>query len=67
VGQRSTAGEDNRADPPVAVAVGLEAGVSQRTPGLMEGGELGGRFWRRVGVGMQVPGGRPVGAAEFGG
>jgi hypothetical protein len=69
VGQRSAAGEDNRGDPPVvvAVAVGLGAGVGQRTPGLMNGGELGGRVWRRVGVGVQTPGGRPVGAAKLGG
>jgi hypothetical protein len=69
VGQRSAAGEDNRADPPVvvAVAVGLGAGVGQRTPGLMDGGELGGRVWRGVGVGVQAPGGRPVGAAKLGG
>jgi hypothetical protein len=43
VGQRSTASEDNRADPSVAVAIGPRARVSQRTPGLMEGGEPGGR------------------------
>ena len=69
MGQRSAAGEDDGGDPPVAVtvAVGLGAGVGQRTPGLMDGGELGGRVWRRVGVGVQAPGGRPVGAAKLGG
>ena len=69
VGQRSAAGEDDGGDPAVAVtvAVGLGAGVGQRMPGLMDGGELGGRVWRWVGVGVQVPGGRPVGAAKLGG
>jgi hypothetical protein len=67
VRQRSAAGEDNRPDAPVAVAVGPGAGISQRTPGLMDGGEPGGRVWCWIDVGMQVPGGRPVGAAEFGG
>lgn len=69
VGQRSAAGEDDGADPAVAVAVavGLAAGVGQRTKGLMDGVELGGRVWRRVSVGVQASGGRPVGAAELGG
>ena len=63
------AGEDDGGDPPVVVAVpvGLGAGVGQRTPGLMDGGELGGRVRRGVGVGVQGPGGRPVGAAKLGG
>jgi hypothetical protein len=33
----------------------------------MDGGELGGRVWRGVSVGVQTPGGRPVGAAKLGG
>jgi hypothetical protein len=45
MGQRSAAGEDNRADAPMAVAVGLGTGIRQRTPGLMDDGELGGRVW----------------------
>jgi hypothetical protein len=69
VGQRSAAGEDDGGDPPVAaaVAVGLGAGVGQRMPSLVDGGELGGRVWRGVSVGVQTPGGRPVGAAKLGG
>ena len=69
MGQRSAAGEDDGGDPPVAVtvAVGLGAGVGQLTPGLMNGGELGGRVRRRVSVGVPAPGGRPVGAAKLGG